>query len=271
MIQRALSWSRQPPAGATDEEPRQRRTLSWDRQPRRKPEGAAPGPLVRALSWGRAPRKAGASGDTAGAGARWDPSARAAPDDLTLLPSISDDSIVATIRNRFYNDHIYTACYQLVIAVNPCTLLPALYTRQVGTRCAMVAAPGGSEPAPAHVWRVSGQAYAGVRRGCERGEPSSQTIVISGESGAGKTESARLIQSHLLSMSALAPELSEAALAQTLLQSTLLLEGTRTCFRALGRLQPLALVPSSRASCKASNPSARSQLRAPRGAPPDTP
>ncbi|KAJ1641498.1 P-loop containing nucleoside triphosphate hydrolase protein, partial [Pavlovales sp. CCMP2436] len=194
--------------------------------------------MERVLSWGRGLRKPAQQGSAPAPPPRRDPSIREPPDDISLLPNISDEAIIGTIRDRFAREQIYTACFQLVIAVNPCTLVPALYTRAVGTRCAMVATPGASEPAPAHVWRVSGEAYADIRKGCERGALHSQTIVITGDSGAGKTESARLIQAHLLSMSALAPELSEAALAQTLLQSTLLLE-------AFGNAMTTASSPNS--------------------------
>ena len=71
---------------------------------------------------------------------------------------------------------IYTACGPMLIAVNPCAPLEGLYGAE-----RMRGYLDGDEHEP-HVYRTAARVYHGVSQG------RCQSIVISGESGAGKTE-----------------------------------------------------------------------------------
>ncbi|KAL0095549.1 P-loop containing nucleoside triphosphate hydrolase protein [Phycomyces blakesleeanus] len=104
-------------------------------------------------------------------------------DDLTNLSYLNEPSVLNTIRIRYLQRNIYTYSGIVLIAANPFARVP-LYEPQViqqysGKR------RGELEP---HLFAISEDAYR-----CMIREKTNQTIVVSGESGAGKTVSAKYI------------------------------------------------------------------------------
>ena len=90
---------------------------------------------------------------------------------------------------RFSRDEIYTFVGSLLLAVNPYKPIPHLYGEQ-----AMGAFEGSTlVDAPPHVYALVEGAYRKAIRG-----GGSQSLIISGESGAGKTESTKLALSYLV-------------------------------------------------------------------------
>lgn len=108
--------------------------------------------------------------------------------DLTSLPHLGEPQLLNVLSTRFKNGMIYTACGPSLLAINPWRPLP-LYTDEHLLRYKEVAL--GHEYSlqlPPHVFGVAATALLALRR-----EASDQTIVVSGESGAGKSKSARLL------------------------------------------------------------------------------
>ncbi|KAI7868484.1 P-loop containing nucleoside triphosphate hydrolase protein [Spinellus fusiger] len=104
-------------------------------------------------------------------------------DDLTDLSYLNEPSVLNTIRIRYQRQNIYTYSGIVLIAANPFARVP-LYEPHViqqysGKR------KGELEP---HLFAISEDAYR-----CMIREKTNQTIVVSGESGAGKTVSAKYI------------------------------------------------------------------------------
>ncbi|KAG0174050.1 Myosin type-2 heavy chain 1 [Apophysomyces sp. BC1034] len=104
-------------------------------------------------------------------------------DDLTNLSYLNEPSVLNTIRTRYHERNIYTYSGIVLIAANPFARVP-LYEPEViqqysGRR------RGELEP---HLFAIAEDAYR-----CMIREKSNQTIVVSGESGAGKTVSAKYI------------------------------------------------------------------------------
>jgi myosin heavy subunit len=95
--------------------------------------------------------------------------------------------LLHNLRKRFMRDEIYTSVGSILVAVNPFKLLP-IYTPDVLKSYV----GGGAEKQPPHCWSVAAAAY--LRMVSER---TSQAVCISGESGAGKTESMKLILQYL--------------------------------------------------------------------------
>ncbi|KDN44751.1 myosin V [Tilletiaria anomala UBC 951] len=106
-----------------------------------------------------------------------------ATDDLTNLSYLNEPAVLHTILNRYSQRNIYTYSGIVLIAVNPFYALN-LYSPEViqaysGKR------RGELEP---HLFAIAEDAYR-----CMIRDEKDQTIVVSGESGAGKTVSAKYI------------------------------------------------------------------------------
>ncbi|KAJ3008377.1 hypothetical protein NUW54_g3175 [Trametes sanguinea] len=111
-------------------------------------------------------------------------------DDLATLSHLNEPSVLHTIRNRYAQHSIYTYSGIVLIAVNPFQRV-ALYGPEViqaynGRR------RGELEP---HLFAIAEDAYTAMSR-----DGTGQTIIVSGESGAGKTESAKFIMRYLASV-----------------------------------------------------------------------
>ncbi|EGB08918.1 hypothetical protein AURANDRAFT_25065, partial [Aureococcus anophagefferens] len=108
------------------------------------------------------------------------------PCDLVLLAEVSPASILHALRRRFEDDDIYTSLGSVLVALNPFKAIDGLYGP-----AALAHYGGGAGGALApHVYDVAAAAYRGVRGG-DAGSARSQSLVISGESGAGKTETTK--------------------------------------------------------------------------------
>ena len=114
-------------------------------------------------------------------------------EDLTQLRHLDEVSMLECLSLRFFSNRIYTATGPVLLAVNPFTPIPDLYSPQ-----AVKSHRNGSRSP--HVFRVAQNAYQGMIEALldHRGSrPRNQSILISGESGAGKTESTKLVMRYL--------------------------------------------------------------------------
>ncbi|KAI9317670.1 P-loop containing nucleoside triphosphate hydrolase protein [Dichotomocladium elegans] len=104
-------------------------------------------------------------------------------DDLTNLSHLNEPAVLNTIRTRYLQHLIYTYSGIVLIAVNPFDRVslyePDIIQQYSGKR------RGELEP---HLFAIAEDAYR-----CMIREQTNQTIVVSGESGAGKTVSAKYI------------------------------------------------------------------------------
>ncbi|KAJ3558053.1 hypothetical protein NM688_g1142 [Phlebia brevispora] len=111
-------------------------------------------------------------------------------DDLATLSHLNEPSVLHTIRNRYAQHSIYTYSGIVLIAVNPfqrVTLYgPEIIQAYSGRR------RGELEP---HLFAIAEDAYTAMSR-----DGTGQTIIVSGESGAGKTESAKFIMRYIASV-----------------------------------------------------------------------
>lgn len=120
-----------------------------------------------------------------------DPSATT--DDLVSLPDISLPAVLHNLRLRFASDAIYTAIGPVLISVNPHKRLGDLdgFLRYLAALDDKEA-----DELPPHIYRLARAAHSAlVRTG------ASQSILVSGESGAGKTEACKLVVACLATLS----------------------------------------------------------------------
>ncbi|KAI9601034.1 hypothetical protein H4Q26_000832 [Puccinia striiformis f. sp. tritici PST-130] len=107
--------------------------------------------------------------------------------DMTLLSTISNDSINDNLKKRFENSEIYTYIGHVLISVNPFRMLPiygpdTLNSYKGKNRLEM----------PPHVYAVAESMYYNMMA-----YSTNQCVIISGESGAGKTEAAKKIMEYI--------------------------------------------------------------------------
>jgi myosin heavy subunit len=115
-----------------------------------------------------------------------------APANLSQLREISEDSILCALNARYQAGDIYTFVGDILIALNPlvdCGLYTPEHHNAYGAGDTTTTAP--------HIFATARAAYTAMVT-----LNSSQCCVISGESGAGKTETAKLFVRHILLMAA---------------------------------------------------------------------
>ncbi|KAI3425379.1 hypothetical protein D9Q98_009143 [Chlorella vulgaris] len=109
-------------------------------------------------------------------------------DDLVKSDFLHEPGILHTLQVRYGLDSIYTYSGNILIAANPHKRLRQLYGPRMMAQYRGV--PLG-ELSP-HVYAIAEQAYSAMMV-----DESRQAILVSGESGAGKTESAKMVMQYL--------------------------------------------------------------------------
>ncbi|XP_061580454.1 myosin-IIIb isoform X1 [Cololabis saira] len=108
-------------------------------------------------------------------------------DDLVNLEFLDEESIISHLQKRYDELQVYTYVGDILIALNPFQNL-SIYSPQFSKLYHGVKRADN----PPHIFATADAAYQGMVTLCK-----DQCIIISGESGAGKTESAHLIVQHL--------------------------------------------------------------------------
>eukprot|EP00004_Rigifila_ramosa_P020324 TRINITY_DN526_c0_g1_i1.p1 TRINITY_DN526_c0_g1~~TRINITY_DN526_c0_g1_i1.p1 ORF type:complete len:1124 (-),score=315.94 TRINITY_DN526_c0_g1_i1:62-3412(-) len=112
-------------------------------------------------------------------------------DDLVLLPKVSEADIVEMLKKRFAGKAIYTYISSVLISMNPYERLP-IYTPQ------HVEQYQGAfrHELPPHIFAIAEYAFKSMLN-----DKQNQCVIISGESGAGKTEASKQIMQYISAVS----------------------------------------------------------------------
>lgn len=119
------------------------------------------------------------------------------PSDVTYqdnaeLAHLDEANILENIKCRYREDKIYTYTANVLLAVNPYKSLPGLYSEEQ-----MAMYRGKNQGLlPPHPYAIADLAYRQLEK-----DRKNQALVISGESGAGKTETAKKTMHYLTSIS----------------------------------------------------------------------
>uniref|UniRef100_A0AAZ3RFC7 Myosin IXb n=1 Tax=Oncorhynchus tshawytscha TaxID=74940 RepID=A0AAZ3RFC7_ONCTS len=104
-------------------------------------------------------------------------------DDLCSLSTLTEDTILAALRQRFYKHNIYTYASGILVAINPFKFLPIYnpkYVKMYNDQPLGKLSP--------HIFAVADVAFHTMLK-----QQENQCVVISGESGSGKTQSANFL------------------------------------------------------------------------------
>ncbi|XP_047386478.1 unconventional myosin-IXb isoform X16 [Sciurus carolinensis] len=104
-------------------------------------------------------------------------------DDLCNLPELTEDNLLKNLKHRFLQQKIYTYAGSILVAINPFKFLPIYNPKYV--KMYENQQLGKLEP---HVFALADVAYYAMLR-----KRVNQCIVISGESGSGKTQSTNFL------------------------------------------------------------------------------
>ncbi|CAN9503460.1 unnamed protein product [Ophioblennius macclurei] len=105
-------------------------------------------------------------------------------DDLCDLPSVTEQSVLEALRQRFENGEIYTYASNVLFAVNPNKFLPVYYNPKYVKKYENQPL-GKHKP---HIFAIAAAASSAMLK-----QQTNQCIVISGEGGSGKTESSNYL------------------------------------------------------------------------------
>ncbi|XP_072556305.1 unconventional myosin-Ib-like isoform X2 [Paramormyrops kingsleyae] len=132
--------------------------------------------------------------------------------DMVLLEPLTEESFINNLKNRFEHGEIYTYIGSVVISLNPYKPLP-IYTadkvEEYRNRNFYELSP--------HIYALADEAYRSLRD-----QDKDQCILITGESGAGKTEASKLVMSYVAAVCGKGQEVNKVK--EQLLQSNPVLE-----------------------------------------------
>ena len=106
-------------------------------------------------------------------------------EDMTQLEDLHEASLLWNLKLRYDNGLIYRNAGSILIAINPYKMFPESY----GIEMAKLYSGRPLGTLPPHLFAIGSAAHAAL--------PSPQVVVISGESGSGKTESTKLVMQYL--------------------------------------------------------------------------
>ena len=122
------------------------------------------------------------------------------PDDLTSLEQLHEPAVVFCLKRRYDLDQIYTYTGKILLALNPFRPIDHLYAPSVMQQYWQQDHFAGTRPSP-HIFAVAEDAYRSMVRALQMKECQNQSILVSGECGAGKTVTTKIIMRYLATLS----------------------------------------------------------------------
>ena len=130
------------------------------------------------------------------------------PDDLISMSHLHEPAVVECLQNRYDDNRIYTATGPVLLALNPFKAIQGLYGEATMKSYWEKAENQTTEELPPHVYAIADEAFRNMMRSLEQGlgtenegKSCDQSILVSGESGAGKTVTTKFVMKYLAALS----------------------------------------------------------------------
>nr|WEL12768.1 myosin class I D [Halisarca dujardinii] len=132
--------------------------------------------------------------------------------DMVLLDPITMDTVVKNLKQRYLAKEFYTYIGKVVVSVNPYQRLGIYSPEYIETYRSRT-----MFELPPHIYAIADDAYRSMRD-----RRTDQCIIISGESGAGKTEASKLVMQYVAGVTSNSADVNRVK--EQLLQSNPVLE-----------------------------------------------
>ncbi|KAL3944822.1 MAG: hypothetical protein SGBAC_001087 [Bacillariaceae sp.] len=129
------------------------------------------------------------------------------PDDLISLTHLHEPSVVECLEHRYDGNHIYTSTGPVLLALNPFKNIKGLYGESTMKQYWGKAENNTTETLPPHLYAIADNAFRSMMRrldetlGDEFPIGCDQSILVSGESGSGKTVTTKFVMKYLAALS----------------------------------------------------------------------
>jgi myosin-5 len=129
------------------------------------------------------------------------------PHDLITLTHLHEPAVVECLEARYLKDQIYTATGPVLLAVNPFQAIRGMYGETTMKKYWDKAESNTKQQLPPHVYAIADDAFRSMIRRLDETlgdtEPlgCDQSILVSGESGAGKTVTTKFVMKYLAALS----------------------------------------------------------------------
>jgi myosin-5 len=131
------------------------------------------------------------------------------PDDLISLSHLHEPAVVECLQHRYDDNRIYTATGPVLLALNPFQSIDGLYGESTMKLYWEKSENQSKEILPPHVYAIADEAFRNMMRSLEQTlgaveteeKSCDQSILVSGESGAGKTVTTKFVMKYLAALS----------------------------------------------------------------------
>lgn len=128
----------------------------------------------------------------------WNAREKTPPEDLTVLAHLHEPSVVYCLKERYTDDLIYTYTGKILLALNPFRTIKGFYGEAIMKQYWQ---PNQLQRPPPHVYAIAQDAYRSMLLSMGESRNSDQSILVSGESGSGKTVTTKIIMGYLATQS----------------------------------------------------------------------
>lgn len=130
------------------------------------------------------------------------------PHDLITLTHLNEPAVVESLQYRFAQDLIYTNTGAVLLAINPFQTIRGMYGETIQKKYWERAEKKTATKLPPHVYGIADSSFRSMMRALEDAMGScdeiinpNQSILVSGESGAGKTVTTKFVMKYLAALS----------------------------------------------------------------------